>query len=53
MRKLSRTQKVHGEVTLPTLACHVCEHKWLPRKAAPVFCPKCHSPKWNERKRAR
>jgi len=34
-------------VKIPTLSCHRCGHTWIPR-SAPQFCPKCHSPKWNE-----
>lgn len=28
-----------------------CEHTWKPRVAAPVMCPRCHSPFWNRPRR--
>jgi predicted Zn-ribbon and HTH transcriptional regulator len=29
--------------------CKRCEHEWVQRRPeAPVQCPRCHSPYWNE-----
>jgi predicted Zn-ribbon and HTH transcriptional regulator len=37
-------------VTLIRLLCRQCGHRWVPRIARPVDCPKCRSRRWNEPK---
>lgn len=32
--------------------CERCGHKWIPQVENPIQCPRCHSPKWQiKRKR--
>ena len=38
------------KVKINELECKRCHHKWLPRKAEVMLCPKCHSPYWNKEK---
>lgn len=33
--------------------CERCGHKWLPRTADPVRCPRCTSIHWHTPKRAK
>lgn len=32
---------------LPTLTCLRCGHKWVPRIAVVLQCPKCKTAKWD------
>ena len=36
---------------LPQLKCLRCGHKWVARTEKPMRCPKCTSPKWNEKRK--
>ena len=37
-------------VSLNSLQCWRCSHRWVPRKAEVRVCPRCHSPYWDKRK---
>ena len=37
------------KINIKKVECKRCGHKWFPRKKIIYVCPKCHSPKWNER----
>ena len=34
-------------ISLSTLECLRCGHKWVPRSKDVYQCPKCKSPKWD------
>ncbi len=34
---------------IPVFKCRQCRHKWIPRKAEPKACPKCHSVLWKRK----
>ncbi len=37
-------------IDIPKLNCKRCGHSWVPRKRKIYTCPRCNSPKWNEKK---
>lgn len=42
------------KLTLPTLKCKRCGHKWAPRRPElPKYCPNCKSPRWQDPPRNR
>lgn len=38
------------KVTLISLKCKRCGHKWQPRKEEIRICPKCKSPYWDRKR---
>lgn len=34
-------------LSLRSLHCRRCSHRWIPRKAEVRVCPRCHSPYWD------
>ena len=38
------------KISLNSLQCQRCSHRWVPRKTEVRVCPRCHSPYWDKRK---
>ena len=36
---------------IPTLLCHRCQHRWVPRTNNPKLCPKCKSSYWRTKRK--